>query len=78
MFHSQPKPGKLKFVLLPMSCLLWGPFSSFLVAQTVKNLPAIRETGVRYLVWEDPPEKEMAIHSSNLAWRITWTEEPDP
>ena len=48
-----------------------------LVAQTVKNLPAMQETRVQSLVWEDALEKEMAIHSSILAWRISWTEEPN-
>ena len=46
----------------------------------VKNLPVIQETQemwVRSLGWEDPLEKEMATHSSILAWRILWTEEPD-
>ena len=43
----------------------------------VKHLPAMRETQVRFLGWEDPLEKEMAIHSSTLAWKIPWTEEPD-
>ena len=47
-----------------------------LVAQMVKNLPAMRETWVRVLGWEDPLEKEMAIQSSTLAWKIPWTEEP--
>ena len=47
-----------------------------LVAQTVKNLPAMQETQVRSLGWEDPLEKEMAIHSSIFAWRIPWTEDP--
>ena len=42
----------------------------FLVAQTVKNLPAMQETWVQPLGWEDPLEKEMATHSSILAWRI--------
>ena len=42
----------------------------------VKNLPAIQETGVRSLGQEDPLEKEMAPHSSTLAWKIPWTEEP--
>ena len=46
-----------------------------LVAQTVKRLPAMQETRVRSLGWEDPLEKEMATHSSNLAWKIPWTEE---
>ena len=46
------------------------------VAQTVKDLPAMPETQVRFLSREDPLEKEMATHSSILAWRILWTEEP--
>ena len=48
-----------------------------LVAQTVKNLPAMPETQVRSLGWEDPLEKEMATHCSILAWDITWMEEPE-
>ena len=51
------------------------PWAS-LVAQLVKNLPTMRETWVRPLVWEDPLETEMATHSSTLAWKIPWTEEP--
>ena len=47
-----------------------------LIAQWVKNLPAVQGTWVRFLGWEDPLEKEMATHSSILAWRIPWTEEP--
>ena len=47
-----------------------------LVDHMVKNLPAMQETGVRSLGWEDPLEKEMATHSSILAWRIPWTGEP--
>ena len=46
-----------------------------LVAQLVKSLPAVWEMWVLSLGWEDPLEKEMAIHSSILAWRIPWTEE---
>ena len=46
------------------------------MAQLVKNLPAKQETRVRFLGWENPLEKEMATHSSILAWRIPWTEEP--
>ena len=46
---------------------------AFLVAQLVKNLPAMWETWVRFLDWEDPLEKGKATHSSILAWRITWT-----
>ena len=47
-----------------------------IVAQLVKNLPAVQETQVRSLGREDPLEKEMATHSSILAWEISWTEEP--
>ena len=47
-----------------------------LVAQRLKRLPAMQETYVRSLGWEDPLEKEMATHSNILAWRIPWTEEP--
>ena len=47
-----------------------------LVVQLLKNLPAMQKTWVRFLSWEDPLEKEMATHSSILAWRIPWTEEP--
>ena len=46
------------------------------MAQTVKYLPAMQETQVRSLAQEDPLEKEMATHSSILAWKIPWTEEP--
>ena len=46
------------------------------MAQMVKNLPAVQETLVRSLGWEDPLEKEMATHSNTLAWEIPWTEEP--
>ena len=46
------------------------------LAQMVKNLPAMWETGVQSLGWEDSLEKEMATHFSILAWEITWTEEP--
>ena len=47
-----------------------------LLVQLVKNLPAMKETWIRFLDREDPLEKEMATHSSILAWRIPWTEEP--
>ena len=47
-----------------------------LIAQSVKNLPALQETQVRFLGWEDPLEKEMGTHSDIHAWRIPWTEEP--
>ena len=47
-----------------------------LVAQTVKRLPTMQKTWVQSLGWEDPLEKRMATHSSILAWRIAWREEP--
>ena len=46
------------------------------MAQRLKCLPGLQETRVRSLGWEDPLEKEMATHSSTLAWRIPWREEP--
>ena len=54
---------------------LWQQRSS-LLAQTVKNLPVTQETQVRFLGWENPPEKKMATHSSFLAWGTSGTEEP--
>ena len=48
-----------------------------MMAQMVKNLPAMQETWVQSLDWEDPLENGRAIHSLILAWRIPWTEEPD-
>ena len=70
-------PGHLllsekKFVHRRILCITWAS----LVAQRLKCLPAMRETWVRSLGWKDPLEKEMATHSSILAWRIPWTEEP--
>ena len=59
---SRPESSELRFIQLP-------------VAQMVKCLSAMQETWVRALGWEDPLEKEMAIHSSTLAWKIPWTEE---
>ena len=47
-----------------------------LVTQTIRNLPAMQETCVQSLGWKNPLEEEIAIHSSILAWRILWTEEP--
>ena len=46
------------------------------MAQKIKHLSTMQETWVRALGWEDPLEKEMAIHSRTIAWRIPWTEEP--
>ena len=55
---------------------VWQQYGASLVAQKVKILPAMQETQVQSLGWEDPLEKEMAMHSSILTQRIPWTEEP--
>ena len=46
------------------------------MAQMIKHLSATQETRVRFLGWEDPLEKDISAHSSTLAWKIPWTEEP--
>ena len=62
---------------LAMSCLTSHTYKwASLVAQTVNHLPVVQETWVRSLGREDPLEKEKATHSSILAWRIPWMEEP--
>ena len=61
----------------PYICYVLPYIWASLVAQMVKCLPAARETQVRFLGREDPLEKEMATHSSTLAWKIPWMEEPD-
>ena len=66
-------PNKTKLLIL-CQCLYRG---ASLVAQTVKNPPAMQKTWVPSLGWEAPLEKEMATHFSILAWEIPWTEEPD-
>ena len=57
------------------NCLFFYTWAS-LVAQMVKHLPTMREIWVQSLGWEDNMEKEMATHSSTLAWKIPWMEEP--
>ena len=71
--HTQG-PRQLVFLILVITSSLITIVS--LVAQTVKHPPAMQETQVRSLGWEDPLEKEMATHSSTLAWKIPWMEEP--
>ena len=67
----------LNLELLPCLLLIIGNFSmASLVTQRLKRLPAVRETRVQSLGQEDTLEKEMATHSSILAWRIPWMEEP--
>ena len=56
--------------------ITWVPEAPSLVAQMVKHLSTIQETWVQSLGQEDPLEKQMATHSSVLAWKIAWTEEP--
>ena len=56
--------------------LVFFPLRASLVAQLIKNLPAMRETWVQSLGWEDPLETGTAIHSNILSWTIAWTEEP--
>ena len=72
------KPNNLLGIKYIKPHLTLGLFKNTysLVAQSVKNLPAVQETRVRSLGWEDPLEKEMATHSSILAWKISWTQEP--
>ena len=70
---------KRKFPLFHLSslfCKYLFILGESLVAQTVKNPPAVKETWVRFLSQEDPLEKGMATHSSIFAWKIPWTEEP--
>ena len=74
-------PGSLRYSGEPLSrtagnMVLLGFFWASLVAQRLKRLPAMQETWVRSLGQEEPLEKEMATHSSILAWRIPWMEEP--
>ena len=57
-------------------CIRWAKYRTSFLAQTVKRVPTMQKTRVRSLDREGPLEKEMAIHSSILAWRIPWTEEP--
>ena len=80
---SHPWPLLTQFLSLEATtitsffCILPGSFyGAFPMAQMVKNLPAMGETWVQSLGQEDLLEKEMAIHSSILAWEIPWTEEP--
>ena len=76
--------ARVNIDILEISELRWTEMGEFnldwlrasLVAQTVKCLPTMRETWVQSLGQEDALEKEMAIHSSILAWKIPWTEEP--
>ena len=76
-WNSSPEKKGVK-ASLQISVEAWGLHiqRTSLVAQAVKHLSTMRETRVRALGWEDSLEKEMAIHSSTIAWKIPWTEEP--
>ena len=67
VLNSTSSPGSNPPIVLLAS--LWAP----LVAQLIKNLPAMQEISVQFLGWEDPLEKGKAAHSSIMAWRIPWT-----
>ena len=78
LYRALPKSQqywKFKYInnadFKPQVPLFWAS----LVAQTVKNLPAMQETWVRSLGWDDPLEEGMATHSNILAWKVPWTEE---
>ena len=77
-WSHHPPTGPLCHFLKQLYFFIWlyQVSGTSLVAQRLKGLPAMRETRVRSLGREDPLEKEMATHSSILAWRIPWTEEP--
>ena len=66
----------LQEILERLKIVFFNCLETSLVTEMVKNLPAVQETWVRSLGWEDPLEKEMATHSGSLAWRIPWAEEP--
>ena len=76
--HGIFQAGKLEWVAISSSRLFVCMYKIrvSLVAQMVKRLSAMQETRVRSLGWEDPLEKEMAAHSSILAWKIPWPAEP--
>ena len=76
VWNHKYKTPILWFESLKVSLFIPFYTPASLVAQRLKNLPAMQETQVQSLDWEDPLEKGMAPHSSILAWRFPWTEEP--
>ena len=72
---APPVEASLEAQLRSMHFTVLTLLKTSLVAQMVKHLPTMRETQVQSLGWEDPLEKEMATHSSTLAWKISRTEE---
>ena len=75
-YLMQDEPNLIFLIRYETSFDYWVVLIAPLIAQLGKNLPAMQETRARFLGREDPLQKEMAIHSSILAWRISWTEEP--
>ena len=76
-FQTRPLPGEKSVTWFPYKSFYWDACSlASLIAQLVKNLPAMQEIQVRFLGREDPREKKMVTPSSILAWRIPWIEEP--
>ena len=82
IFHLKSRKGS-HFSFLSMNKVLvlelenfFTKFGASLVAPSIKNLPAMQETQVQSLGWEDPMEERMATHFSTLAWRIPWPDEP--
>ena len=73
---ERDRSEKVKMNRRITKCKCYTQHRASLATQMVKNLSAMQETWVRVLAQEDPLEKEMATSSSNLAWRIPWTEEP--
>ena len=74
-FLQLPSYASITSLLLSFGNIL-PLLSSSLVAQMVKRLPTMKEFQVQSLGWDDPLEKEMAIHSSTIVWNIPWTGEP--
>ena len=78
---EESEKAGLKLNIQKTKIMASGPMTSwqigdFPIAQVVKNPPAMQETQVQFLGWEDPLEKELATHSCILVWEVPWTEEP--
>ena len=70
---SKLSKGTLKICAFHHVYIMYSPQKASLIVQLVKNPPAMQETLIQFLGWEDPLEKGTATHSSILAWRIPWT-----
>ena len=75
-FGSNMYTVSAHLILSALCTVSLGSQSGMFIHTTFRNLPVVKEIKVQSLGWEDPPEKGMATHSSLLAWRIPWTEEP--